>query len=70
MGRQRLPENGTQTNFKNVTNKTCIKTAINERLKKINRTINSITEINCLTAVVFRSSVLRKLSRQLQPMSW
>jgi len=34
MGRRRLPANGTQIE-KNVTNKMCIKTAINARLKKL-----------------------------------
>ena len=35
MGRRRLPANGTQTYKKNVTNKKCIKTVINGRLKKL-----------------------------------
>jgi len=42
MDRRRLPANGTQTNLQNVTNKICIKTAINAQLKKINRAINAI----------------------------
>jgi len=35
MGRRRLPANGTQTKMKNVTNKMCVKTAINAQSKKL-----------------------------------
>jgi len=40
-----------QANVRQRLNKTCVKTAINTRLKQINRTINAIKEINRLTAV-------------------
>ena len=52
MGRQLLPANGTQNKLKNVTNKMCIRTTINVQLKKNNRLVNVVKEINGLTALV------------------